>query len=131
MIIEMSTTKQVNAKYLKIDIPIRYGDEDMPYDFPLRENDNWVATVDLDTSKIENWPQGKSGSFCTKVCDEGTYSLLDGDKEVIAKIDQNYVPNDVVPGEYGDYIDLKIDENGIITNMPEKLNFEVFFRSDD
>ena len=36
MIIEIPTAKQVNVQYIKLFIPVRYEDEDMPYDFPLR-----------------------------------------------------------------------------------------------
>ncbi|THA16815.1 hypothetical protein [Rodentibacter pneumotropicus] len=131
MIIEIPTTKQVNVKYLKIDIPMRYGDEDVPYDFPLRENDNWTAIIDLDTFKIEGWPQGKSGELSTKVCDEGTYALLDENKQTVKEISDCYVPNKVIPGEFGDYIHLKIDESGKVTNMPKELNFDEFLKQSE
>ncbi|MDH2997228.1 hypothetical protein A1D22_06025 [Pasteurellaceae bacterium LFhippo2] len=131
MIIEIPTTKQVNVQYLKISVPVRYDDEDMPYNFPLRQDDIWEATINLDTNKIENWPQGQSGSFCMKVCDEGSYSLLDENKETIAEIVEYYVPNNVVPGEYGDYISMQIDETGEVLNMPSDVDFDEFFKRDE
>lgn len=131
MIIDIPTTKQVNAKFIKLSIPVRYGDEDMPYDFPLRQDDNWGAVIDLDTHQIENWPQGKSGSFSMKVCDEGSYYLLDEGRETVAEIIQYYVPNGVVPGKYGDYINMEIDETGKVTNMPNPLDLSDFFRNDE
>lgn len=131
MIIDIPTTKQVNVKFIKLSIPVRYGDEDMPYDFPLRQDDNWEAVIDLDTHQIENWPQGKSGSFNMKVCDEGSYYLLDERKETVDEIIQYYVPNGVVPGEYGDYINMEIDETGKVTNMPNPLDLSDFFRNDE
>lgn len=127
MIIEITATKQVNVQYIKLSVPVRYDDEDMPYDFPLRNGDIWEAIINLDNNQIENWPQGKSGSFSMKVCDEGSYFLLDENKAVIAEIIENYVPNDVIPGEYGDYVNMNIDETGKVVNMPTKLNFDQFF----
>ena len=131
MIIEIPTTKQVNVQYIKLSIPVRYEDEDMPYDFPLRNGDVWEAIINLDNNQIENWPQGKSGSFSTKVCDEGTYTLLDGNKNVIAEIKENYVPNKVIPGKYGDYVNMNIDETGKVINMPNPLDFSSFFEIDE
>lgn len=131
MIIEITATKQVNVQYIKLSVPVRYDDEDMPYDFPLRNGDIWEAIINLDNNQIENWPQGKSGSFSMKVCDEGSYFLLDENKAVIAEIIENYVPNDVIPGEYGDYVNMNIDETGKVVNMPTKLNFDRFFVIDE
>lgn len=131
MIIEIPTTKQVNVKFIKLSVPVRYEDEDMPYDFPLRQDDTWEAIIDLDTHQIENWPQGKSGSFQMKVCDAGSYYLLDDNKEIVAGIVENYVPNRVIPGDYGDYISMKIDETGKVTNMPNPLDFSEFLANDE
>lgn len=127
MIIEITATKQVNVQYIKLSVPVRYDDEDMPYDFPLRDGDIWEATINIDNNQIENWPQGQSGKFSMKVCDEGSYFLLNENKEVIAEIIENYVPNNVIPGKYGDYVNMNIDETGKIVNMPTKLNFDQFF----
>lgn len=130
MIIKIPTTKQVNVQYLKISIPVRYEDEDMPYDFPLRQDDLWEATINLDTNKIENWPQGQSGSFYMKVCDAGSYYLLDESKETIAEIVEYYVPK-IVPGKYGDYVSMQIDDTGKILNMPDEIDFDDFFKRDE
>ena len=127
MIIEITATKQVNVQYIKLSIPVRYDDEDMPYDFPLRDGDIWEATINIDNNQIENWPQGQSGKFSIKVCDEGSYFLLNENKEVVGEIIENYVPNDVIPGKYGDYVNMNIDETGKVVNMPTKLNFDRFF----
>lgn len=124
-------TKQFDPKYVKISVPVRYEDEDMPYDFPLRQDDTWEAIIDLDTHQIENWPQGKSGSFQMKVCDEGSYYLLDENKAVVAGIVEYYVPNDIIPGKYGDYINMNIDKTGKVTNMPNPLDHSDFFRNEE
>ena len=118
--------KEVSIKYVKMDIAVRYDDEDIPYDFPLRNGDMWSAIVDVDKGIIQDWPKGKSGHLYMKVCDEGSYFLLDEDGNTIFSIEGNYVPNELIPGQYGDYVDLHIDENGIIMNWYSKPNFEDF-----
>ena len=67
--------------------------------------------------------------YC-KVCDAGVYTLFDEDGQTIA-IRAGYVPHGIVPGEYGDYIDLKINEQGIITNWPKQPDASEFFEDDD
>ncbi len=132
----MKTTirKEVEAKYLRVHIPVRYDEEDIPKDFPLRievENDKdgydwWDATIEVDTAKILNWPQGITGEMFMKVCDEGSYFLLDESGETIKEIIEDYVPNNILPGEYGDYVSLVINEEGIITNWYDSPSFEDF-----
>ena len=116
----------VDVDSIRLQLPVRYDDEDIPYDFPLRKGDMWVATVDIDTGRIKEWPTGKTGSVEMKVTDSGVYTLLDRNEETIAEL-QDYVPHGVVPGEYGDYVNLQIDETGRITNWPESPDLEAFF----
>lgn len=114
-----------------LELAVRYDDEDISYDFPMRKGDLWKAKVELDTGKIVDWPAGKSGDLYMKVCDEGTYTLLDDAGQKVAAIEQNYVPHGVVPGKYGDYVDLEISEDGTITNWPRKPDLSAFIEGDD
>lgn len=119
---------QIEISFIEVRLPVRYDDEDMPYDFPLREGDTWNALIHIDTGKIEAWPPGETGRFHMKVCDEGTYILLAADgTTVIATIENGYVPSDLIPGEYGDYVEFQINEDGAITNWPKKPDVSQFF----
>lgn len=128
--------KEVEIRAVKIDIAPRYigdtEDDDMPTDFPLLNDAKtaWTAIVDIDTGQIGSWPIGEVREMYVKVCDAGIYSLIETDGTTIATI-SGYVPNGVVPGEYGDYVDLKIDANGFITNWPKRPDISAFFNSDD
>ncbi|MDR2139564.1 MAG: hypothetical protein LBP50_08455 [Tannerella sp.] len=137
--------KEVDVKTLKIDIPVRY-EEDMLNDFPLRvkaedldtsmcerwqhynDYDRWQASIDLDSWTIIDWPEGKTGEFYMKVCDEGFYTLLDGSGAVVLSIEEDYAPNGLIPPNdgFGDYVWLKIDGTGKIENWYDCPDFSDF-----
>jgi hypothetical protein len=119
--------KEVDIKTLKMDVAVRYDEEDMPKDFPFRTLDIWSVFIDIDTGQIENWPQGIAHSFYMKVCDQGSYYLLDQNRKCVASIENDYVPNSLVPGSYGDYIEFDIQADGKIKNWKKHPSFEDFF----
>jgi hypothetical protein len=124
--------KEIEIRSVCIDINIRYvgGDDgDIPEDFPLLEGNQWRALVDLDNGIIEDLP-GDARSMHVKVCDAGIYTLYDDRAEEVARI-AGYVPHGVVPGDYGDYVILDIDENGVITNWPKLPDVSEFFLDDE
>ena len=122
--------QEIEVSSILITVPVRFEEEDIPNDFPLRSVDVWEAKVAVDTGRIVGWPSGKTGDLYMKVCDEGTYTLLGLDGQVLAARRQEYVPHGIVPGEYGDYIDLKINADGVITNWPKKPDVSAFFPED-
>lgn len=128
---KIPTTIEVNITHILLELAIRYGDEEMPNDFPLREGDLWKAKVEIDTGRILDWPAGRSADLHLKVCDEGTYTLLDENGKLLAKLENEYVPHGVVPGSYGDYVEFTINEDGIITNWRKKPDVSDFFTKED
>lgn len=127
MKLQIPTTKEVNITRVRLALPVRYDDEDIPYDFPLRDGEMWTADVDIDTGKIHGWPKGQVGHIRNmKVCDGGVYVLYDDAGNEVARR-EDYVPHGLVPGEYGDYVSLKIDETGTITNWPKNPKLSAFF----
>jgi hypothetical protein len=118
--------REVNVKYLSLTVAVRYDDEDMPFDAPMRRGDLWDAVINLDTHTVEDWPQGQTLAFDMKVCDQGTYVLLDADLKELARLENEYVPCDLFRGSGGDYLELDIDETGKITNWLENANLSDF-----
>lgn len=112
---------EYDVRFVKLDLPVDYDEEDMPNDFPFRNDDRWSVIVDADSGKILDWPQGFAYRLEMKVNDGGTYALLDEDKEEIASKEEDYVPG-WIPGEYGDYVDLDINKDGYIEHW--KAYFE-------
>ena len=127
--------KEVELVAIVINISPRYigdgDDDDMPTDFPLlNENKTaWIACVDIDTGKIHDWPDGDAREMHVKVCDAGTYKLFDDEGNVVAE-KQGYVPS-IVPNDYGDYVVLSINENGVITNWDSSASIDDFFDDED
>jgi hypothetical protein len=119
--------QEIDVATIRIEVAVRYEEEDIPNDFPFRDGSMWCADVDMDTGKITDWPQGKAGTLSMKVCDQGTYTLFDRAGNELARLENDYCPNRVVPGEYGDYINLEIDATGTITNWIKKPDFGAFF----
>jgi hypothetical protein len=112
---------EIEITHVLIDVPVNYGTEEMPEDFPLRIGDGWKAKVEIDTGRIIDWPATNAGSeVYLTVKDGGTYKLFGPDGKEVAAREENYVPHGVVPGEYGDTIELRINAEGIITNWPKR-----------
>lgn len=131
-----------DARFLMIYFP--YNEEQCSYTddwlgelyenkYPLVSKGMWSAIIDLKTHKLLNWKQ-EYGSmyFQARICDSGTYFLLDKDKKVICKI-ADYVPNGLIPeaDDCGDYIRLRIKYDGTIENWPEKPDFSDFIEDSE
>ena len=106
---------EIEVDAIRCVLDVRYGEEDMPADYPHRRDNVWDVTIDLETGQIRDWPKGVEPlDLGMKVTDCGNYYLLSG-KTPVACLEDDYVPR-CVPGQYGDYVDFKIDEHGRITN---------------
>lgn len=121
---------EIEVAFVRMELPVRYGEEDIPNDFPLREGDMWRATVCIDNGEIQEWPKGKAGELHMKVCDSGVYILLNHCGEELDRR-EDYVPNGLIPGEYGDYVELEINEQGVITNWPKRPRLTGFFGGEE
>ena len=130
------------AHYLMIYFP--YNEEMCSYtdtwmdelyenEYPLVSKGIWSGIINLKTHKLLNWkPEYGSLYLQAKVCDSGTYFLLDKDKKTICKIADN-VPNGLIPevDDCGDYIRLRINEDGTIENWFEESDFSDFMEDSE
>jgi hypothetical protein len=123
---------EVEISHVRVTLPVFHEEERIPNNFPFRSGEVWgPVTIEIDTGKIAEWPQGESGEISDmKVCDAGLYELLAPNGELIVSR-QDYVPHGIIPGEYGDYVTLKINGSGIITNWPKNPNVSRFFDGDE
>jgi hypothetical protein len=135
MKVKIQKPVEVEVTGIRVVAAVRYDEEDIPNNFPFRKGDIWDVTIDLDTGKIRNWVANDSVEWPfklhMKVCDQGSYHLLGPAGEVVASIEEDYVPNDVVPGSYGDYIEMTITSDGTIQNWGKTpIDLSEFFPKD-
>jgi len=138
MKVKIKVEKEVTIRYCQVEAHVRYwedatvdGVEDVMGDLiPCRKGDIWAPDIDIDSGVIVNWEQGKTAKVHYKVCDEGSYYLLDENHERILSIEEDYVPNDLIPGKYNDYIIMDIDENGKIEQWKTPANLNDFIGED-
>ena len=141
-------------KYIRLVLPVRYDDEDMPSCMPFRNGNVFDITYDIKSGSIVDFIKDDidfkgivlwnslenrisanrlEDNCCfelndMKVTDKGKYYLLDENLNVLCSLEDEYVPDShSIDGEYGDYINLHIDlKNGKILNLKENATFQEF-----
>lgn len=98
------------------------GDTEEGALIPLKVGNLWKPSIELETGRVLEWPNGTTADIHYKVCDQGEYWLEDSDGKRV-KWKGDYVPNDLLAvgdNGFGDYIILKISAAGIIEgwNVP-------------
>ena len=119
----METKERLEPGYIELWVPVRYDDEDMPYDFPGRKDGIWNVAIDLWSHQIviDGLRPKVTINLHMKVCDEGTYKALAvGACTDIVKDEQNYVPGFFPGDHYGDYLILNI-QDGVIVNWTSSI----------
>lgn len=85
--------------------------------------------IDLKNGKMHDWNEEYGYlRMWAKVCDSGTYTLLDAEKNPICQIN-GYVPTKLIPPfekGYGDYIELAINADGTINNWSQNPDLSDF-----
>jgi len=126
--------KEIYIKTLILQVEPRHigdsEDDDISPLFPGLAGGILTLEIDIETGVIKNWPDGQEHSAYMKVCDTGSYYLNDSDGHTVAQIEENYVPNLLIPGDYGDYINLKVDGSGKIDKWPSSPDISEFFDKD-
>lgn len=130
---KFTVTKEFDIEYLFVEAGVRRWDdgimngiEDKDGNIPCRDGDCWKPLININTGKIVNWKQGVRATTHYKVCDNGTYKLLDSNMELIKKI-RDYVPKMLSPKEegWGDYIIMDIEPDGQINDW--KIILDEFY----
>lgn len=130
---KFTVTKEFDIEYLFVeagvirwDDGIMNGIEDKDGNIPCRDGDCWKPLININTGKIVNWTQGVRATIHYKVCDNGTYKLLDVNMELIKKI-RDYVPKMLSPKAegWGDYIIMDINPDGQINDW--KIILDEFY----
>ena len=142
---EIRSKLEREARFLHIAIPYDKDDELITFDDGLMtelecdeefvppmlnaEDQLLEFLIDLKERKAVGWnyEDGYLRQWA-KVCDAGTYTLMDAEKKPLCQI-CGYVPNKLIPPlekGFGDYIELAIEANGIINGWPTTPDFSEF-----
>jgi hypothetical protein len=139
MKVTLKIEKEFDVKYLAVTAGIRYAEDvevngEQCSDFseiPCHAGGHWQIIIDVDRGIIVNWHLGKTAEVYAKVCDDGSYSLLDNNKQEIKTLQDCYVPGCLAINDrgFGDYIIMTIESDGAIKNW--KANFDEFIDAED
>ena len=120
--------------FIGISFPVNFVEEEdaEQYEgvkkFIKKKGSGWgkvTFIVDLESHKILDWDKTcYATQIFEKVVDTGTYTLYDNILQTIVSID-DYVPNKVLPPKdgYSDYLELIINDDGVVTNWYDKPDF--------
>ena len=86
--------------------------------------------IEVDTGQVVSWQGDVPIVIHDNICNNGIYTLFDKSGNEVGKIDNYYVPHDLIPGKRGEYIHLDISADGVVTNWPDVPNVYEFFNSD-
>ena len=98
-------------------------------EYPLVSKGVWSGIINLKTHKLLNSkPEYGSLYLQAKVCDSGTYFLLDKDKKTICKI-ADYVPNGLIPEvdwfEEPDFFDF-MEDSEVVEKIDVHIKEEIY-----
>ena len=116
--------------YLNAKLSLRYWEDckvngsepEFATDVPmLNGNLLWDILININEGRIEDWPSVELRTHF-KVCDAGSYYLIDEEANVIAEFENEYVPKCLYPNAngWGDYVILDIDKDGFINGWNPK-----------
>lgn len=116
--------KIVEIRRVEIKVPLPYYE--FPEDLPFLDDQTWNPIIDLNEGRIIDWPENYPINIFLKACDSGDYYLLDENDKVVSSLERDYVPNKLLPGKYGDYLELSISPSGRILNWKKDASLEDF-----
>jgi hypothetical protein len=134
--------KEVEVKFIKVSANVRHwedaevnGESSEDGDkVPFKKGGLWEPLIDIEKGVVVDWPKGMVASFHFKVCDGGSYYLLDeGAENVVASIDNNYVPSGLCHGDrgFGDYIIFNVNRDGSIANYCNTIDPDDWIDEDE
>ena len=142
---EQNSKLEREARFLHIAIPYDKGDELITFDDGLMtelecdeefvppmlnaEDQLLEFLIDLKAHKVVGWNYEDGYlRLWAKVCDAGTYTLMDAEKNPLCQI-CGYVPNKLIPPlekGFGDYIELAIEADGTVNGWPTTPDLSEF-----
>ncbi|MBF0803326.1 MULTISPECIES: hypothetical protein [unclassified Neisseria] len=130
MKIEVLKPVEIEVYAVRINAALDEESAETVPDFLLQDGGDFEILIEIDTGRVVGWQGNVPVRIADKLSDSGTYTLLDKDMNHIARLEHEYVPNRLIPGDYGDYINLKINAEGCVENWPKQPDVSEFFEKD-
>lgn len=73
--------------------------------------------IEVDTGKVMSWQGDEPVVIHDNICNNGIYTLFDKCGDEVARLDNYYIPHDLIPGKRGEYIHIDISADGVITKL--------------
>lgn len=117
---KVTVRRPTDIEVARVRCVLAYDEEDFSEqdlaDFPGRmggpRRGHIPLEIDLNTSRVVGWPEGRHASLHLKVVDSGIYTLIGANGKTLRE-HEDYVP-DWLPGEYGDCFIADIQGDGAI-----------------
>lgn len=130
MEVEVLKLTKVEIHTVRIEVELH---DDVSESLPkhlLNDDGELDLLIEIDTGKVISWQGDVPIVIHDNICNNGIYTLFDKSENEVGKIDNYYVPHDLIPGKRGEYIHLDISADGVVTNWPDVPNVYEFFNSD-
>lgn len=125
---DTTITTKVNLDVEYVSINVRVHPDEIPNDFPFLFGNTWCPVININTGQICNFvAQNKETALYIKASDNGEYGLHSKNMKCLRRF-RGYVPNKLLPGEFGDYIELNVNETGLITNWLKEPCIDELFQ---
>ena len=132
---------QADVEYIKVSANVRHWEDaeingessEDGLNVPFKNGDLWEPVIDVNNGIVIDWPQGTEAKFHFKICDAGSYHLLDRQSNVILSIDNNYVPSGLCHGDrgFGDYIIFNVNKDGSIVGYSNCIDVDDWIESEE
>ena len=130
MKVEVLKPTEVEIHSVRIEVELH---DDVSENLPkhlFNDDGELDLLIEVDTGKVVSWQGNEPVSIHDNIRNNGVYTLFDKCGGKVARLDNYYIPHDLIPGKRGEYIHIDISADGVITNWPDVPNVYEFFNSD-
>ena len=131
MEVEVLKLTKVEIHSVKIEVELH---DDVSENLPkhlFNDDGELDLLIEVDTGKVMSWQGDEPVVIHDNICNNGIYTLFDKCGDEVARLDNYYIPHDLIPGKRGEYIHIDISADGVITNWPDVPNVYEFFDTDN
>lgn len=130
MKVEVYKLTEVEIHSVRIEVELH---DDVSENLPnhlFNDDGELDLLIEIDTGKVISWQGDEPVSIYDNIQNNGVYTLFDKYGNEAGKIDNYYIPHDLIPGKRGEYIHIDVSKDGIVTNWTKVPNVAEFFQAE-